>query len=174
MVVITISGPSGSGKSTIAQMLAKRLNVKYYSIGQFFREKAEEAGMDIKAFTKRAPKEFHLEADDHVDKLSKKGNVVLDGRLVGYMASGADFRVYLTAPLDVRAKRIANRNGISEREAKKLITAREGEHLGIFSKIYGLDVEKLDIYDLVLNTEFYDINEVLTLVEKFVRTALKI
>lgn len=174
MVVITVSGPAGSGKSTIAKLLAKKLNIKYYSIGEFFREKAKEAGKDIKEFTKEIPKELHLEADNHVDELSKKGNIILDGRLVGYMASNANFRIYLTAPLETRAKRLAGRNQISANEAKKRIQEREAEHERIFSNIYNLDVEKLDIYDLVLNTEFYDIGEVLMLVEKFIRTALKI
>jgi cytidylate kinase len=174
MGVITISGPTGSGKATVAKLLAKKLNRKYYSIGDFFRGKAREAGMDIKEFTEKASKEFHLEADNHVDELSKKGKIVIEGRLVGYMASGAGFRIYLTAPLEVRAGRVAKRKGISVREAQKLVQVREEEHSRIFKDVYGLDVEKLDIYDLVLNTGFYDINEVLMLVEKFVRTALKI
>ncbi|RLJ04359.1 MAG: cytidylate kinase [Candidatus Aenigmatarchaeota archaeon] len=174
VVVVTISGPTGSGKSTIAKLLAKKLGVDYYSIGDFFRQKAKEAGMDVKEFTEKAPKEFHLEADSHVDELSKKGNIVIEGRLVGYMASHADYRIYLTAPLEVRAKRIAGRNNISLQEARKRVVEREKEHKRIFKEVYGLDLERLDIYDLVLNTEFYDIGEVLMLVEKLVRVALKI
>ena len=174
MVVVTISGPTGSGKSSVAKMIARKFGVDYYSIGDYFRQSAKEAGMDVKEFTEKASKEFHLQADNHVDELSKKGNIVIEGRLVGYMASGADFKIYLTAPLEVRAARIAKRNEISLKEAKNRVTVREEEHSRIFKKVYGLDVEKLDIYDLVMNTEFYDLNEVIMHVERLVRSALKI
>jgi CMP/dCMP kinase len=174
MVVVTISGPTGSGKSTVAKFIARKLGVDYYSIGDYFRQSAREAGMDVKEFTEKASKEFHLQADNHVDELSKKGNIVIEGRLVGYMASGSDYRIYLTAPLKVRAERIATRNEISIREAMKRVKEREDEHSRIFKEVYGLDVEKLEIYDLVLNTEFYDINEVVGHVERLVRSALKI
>jgi cytidylate kinase len=174
MVVVTISGPSGSGKSTIAKALADRLGVSYYSIGNYFREKAREAGMDVKEFTAQVDEEFHHQADKHVDELSRKGDVVLEGRLVSRMASHADYRVYLTAPMEVLAKRIANREGMDLAKAKARIEKREGDHQRIFSEIYDIDISDLSGYDLVLNTEHYGVDGVLELVERAVRLALEI
>ncbi|MBR9689839.1 MAG: AAA family ATPase [Candidatus Altiarchaeota archaeon] len=174
MVVITISGPAGSGKSTAGKSLSEKLGISYYSVGDFFRMKAEEAGMDVKEFMKTAPNELHNEADKFIDTRSKQGNVVIESRLSGHMASAANFRIFLTAPLDIRAKRVAGRKDLEFKEAKKRVEERDNQDRENYLRVYDIDVNELGIYDLVLNTEKLNKAEVLSILEKIVRIALKI
>jgi cytidylate kinase len=41
-MIITIAGTVGSGKSTVGRIIAKRLGLKHYSIGDLMREMAEQ------------------------------------------------------------------------------------------------------------------------------------
>ncbi|MEM0121741.1 MAG: (d)CMP kinase, partial [Thermoprotei archaeon] len=111
MVVITISGPPGSGKSTVAKRVAELLGLRFVSAGQLFREIAKTRGTDVVDLNKQAEQDFSI--DRQVDARSlreaDKGNVVIEGHLTGWVIEKADLKIYLNAPLEVRAKRIAER-----------------------------------------------------------------
>lgn len=171
MVVVTISGPSGSGKSTVARLIAEELKIPVHSAGAFFRKKAKEKKMDIKDFMEIAPKSLHEEADHSIDVASKKGNVVIEGRLSGFMASKANLRVYVTAPLEVRAKRIMDRHQLSLKEAKERLEERDKVDRGNYIKLYNIDVDDLYIYDLSINTEHFNAEETTKLIVTAVRLA---
>ena len=47
-MIITISGIAGSGKSTVAKLLAKKLNCKHYSVGDFMRQIAKEKNIPLR------------------------------------------------------------------------------------------------------------------------------
>jgi len=82
--------------------------------------------MDILEFSRYA--EENPKVDREIDRKQKelcsRGNAVVDGRLSAYMLD-ADLRIWLDAPLEVRAKRVAMREKISEARAKKDIMRRE-------------------------------------------------
>jgi len=58
---------------------------------------------------------------------AKKGDVVLEGQLASWMAKDfSDFNIYVTASLDVRVKRIADRDKVDFNKAKRETVARTG------------------------------------------------
>jgi len=155
-MLITVSGPAGSGKSTFAAALANALEVDHVSGGDIFREMADERDMSLVAFNELA------EEDDQVDRdldrrlreiASENDDLVLESRLAGWMAGGhADLRIWLDAPMDVRAERIADREDKSVETAREETTARAESEAKRYAEYYGIDIEELSIYDLVLNT----------------------
>ena len=156
MVVITISGPHGSGKSTIAKEIAKALNLKYVSSGQTFRKLAAEHNCNLEEFSQMC--EQNKSIDKKIDQITideaKKGDVVLEGQLVSWMAKDfADFSIYITASLDTRVERIAKRDGIDFDKAKKITMARTKSQVKRFKKMYDIDIENKEIYDLILKTD---------------------
>jgi len=155
-MLITVSGPAGSGKSTFAGDLADRLGYEHVSGGDIFREIAAERDMTPLELNRQA------EDDDRIDRdldrrlrtTAREGDdVVLESRLAGWMAGEyADLRLWLDAPLEVRAARIADREDKSVETAMEETRARSESEAGRYEEYYGIDIEDRSIYDLVINT----------------------
>jgi cytidylate kinase len=155
-MLITVSGPGGSGKSTLAADLADRLGYDHVSGGDIFRAIADERGLTPLQLNRRA------EEDDSIDRdldrrlrttARERDDLVLESRLSGWMAGEyADLRVWLDAPLNVRAERIADREGKPVDRAREETQARAESEAGRYRDYYGIDIGDRSIYDLVVNT----------------------
>lgn len=155
-MLITISGPPGSGKSTVAEALAAELDYEHVSGGDVFRSLATERGLSLAEFNALA------EEDDQIDRdldrqlretAREQDDVVLESRLSGWMAGEfADLKIWLDAPLDVRAERIASREEKSVEQAKTETAEREESEKGRYWEYYHIDFDDQSIYDLALNT----------------------
>ncbi len=156
VVVVVISGPPGSGKSTVAKEVARKLGLRYLSAGKIFREMAKELNVDVIQLNEEAVRnpQIDLEIDRRTLEEAKRGNVVIEGHLTAWIARPyADLCVYLTAPLKVRAERIAKREGKEIEKVLKEMTLREELHMMRFKMLYGIDIRDLSPFDLVVNTE---------------------
>ena len=107
---ITISGSPGSGTTSLGKALAERYNLRYLSAGEVFRGLAKEHGMDLAAFGKLA--EENPEIDLKIDARQKEigeasDDIILEGRLAGWMVENADLKILLYASPDCRAERLS-------------------------------------------------------------------
>lgn len=157
-MIITVSGLPGSGKTTVAKILHGELNLKYVSPGEIFRNMAKEKGMTLAEFGRYA--ETHIEIDREIDRkqteLAREGNIILDGRLSGWIVSKEGLpstRVWLEASIETRAKRIAGRENIPFRQAIAEIQDREACEWERYWALYGIDLNDLSVYTLVIDTE---------------------
>ncbi len=167
-MLITISGPAGSGKSTVAAGLAERLGSEHVSGGDIFRELAADRDLTPLELNKLA------EEDDSIDRdldrrqrelAAEREDLVLESRLAGWMAGGhADFRIWLDAPLDIRAERIADREDKPVGTAREETVERADSEALRYREYYGVDIDDLDIYDLALNTARFSPGAVLDVV----------
>jgi len=155
-MLITVSGPAGSGKSTLAAALAERLGYDHVSGGDIFRDIAAERDLTPLELNRQA------EEDDTIDRdLDRRlrttardaDDLVLESRLAGWMAGEyADLKVWLDAPLAVRAARIADREDKSVETASEETRARAESEALRYEEYYDVDIADLSIYDLVVNT----------------------
>jgi len=155
-MLITVSGPAGSGKSTLAAALADRLGYDHVSGGDIFRDIAAERDLTPLELNRQA------EDDDAIDRdLDRRlrttardaDELVLESRLAGWMAGEyADLKVWLDAPLEVRAARIADREDKSVETASEETRARAESEALRYEEYYDVDIADLSIYDLVVNT----------------------
>lgn len=155
-MLLTVSGPPGSGKSTAAAGLATALDYEHVSGGDVFRELASERDMSLGEFNALA------EEDDTIDRdldrrlrelAEKRDNLVLESRLAGWMAGEyADLRLWLNAPIEVRAARIAEREDKPVEQAQAETVTRAESEASRYEEYYGIDIEDLSIYDLAVNT----------------------
>jgi len=125
------------------------------SAGEIFRKLAKQRNMTLEAFSALA------ETDPGVDKMldertraeAMKGGVVIDAQLGAWMARDlADLKLLITAPDEVRFRRIARRDGRSYESAQKETLARELIQKRRYKKYYGIDVDDLSVYDLRIDT----------------------
>lgn len=132
--------------------------MRYVSTGTLFRERAAQLGVSLEEMTRIAADDdsFDRFLDDRAKEETRRGGVVLDATLSGWVAVDPDLRIYLTAPLGVRVRRIAEREGRSAEEVERETRLREEAELERFRRYYEYDVGDRSIYDLVLNTELFD------------------
>jgi len=156
-MLLTVSGPPGGGKSTLASRLAAERDMTPLE----FNRLAEEDDRIDRDLDRRL-RETAVQGED----------LVLESRLAGWLAGDhADLRLWLDAPLEVRAARIAEREGITAAEARADTTDREQSEAKRYREYYDIDVDDLSIYDLTLNTGRWDFESevaiVLTAVESY-------
>jgi len=163
-MIITIGGSVCSGKTTLAKKLAEKFKLKHISAGLIMREMAKKRGISLQEFSKYA--ESNPEIDLEIDKKQREfasGNCVVDGRLSAHFLD-SDLKVWLDAPLDIRAERLSERDKKPGGDAKKSIIEREDSERKRYMEIYGINLEDMSIYDIIINTAKFDIKTMTELV----------
>jgi len=168
-MLLTVSGPPGAGKSTTVTALAEAFDLEHVSGGDIFRELAAERGMTAVEFNRLA------EDDDQIDRdldrrlrtvALERDDVLLESRLAGWLAGdAADLRLWLDAPIEVRAARIAEREDKSAETALAETREREESEALRYEEYYSVDISDLSIYDIALNTARWseeDVPDILT------------
>ena len=155
-MLLTVSGPPGSGKSTNAAALADRFDLDHVSGGDIFRELAAERGLSPVEFNELA------EEDDQIDRdldrrlrdiAVERDDVVLESRLAGWLAADhADIKIWLDAPREIRAERIADREEKPVDVARQETARRENSEALRYKEYYNIDIRDLTIYDITCNT----------------------
>ncbi|MCG2863560.1 MAG: AAA family ATPase [Vulcanisaeta sp.] len=176
MGVVAISGAAASGKTSVARELASRLGYRFVSIGELFRRVAIERGISLIELHKIAEHDFSI--DRAVDRVAieeaRKDNVVIEGHLAAWILRDiADVRIYLKADIRVRAQRLSNRDGKTIDEALNEIRIREESNRRRYLAIYGIDINDLSIFDLVLDTTYIGLEQVVDLVYNYVYSVLR-
>src|SRR5262249_6223667 len=158
VMLITISGLPGSGKTTVARLVAAELGLEHVYAGNIFRRQAEEAGLTLEAYLKRAETDptIDRQLDDRMRERAAAGHAVLEGRLAAFMARQAGvaaLKVYLDASEAVRAARITDREGGVTAERLHEIQSRETSDWQRYRDIYGVDYHDPRLYDVVVEAD---------------------
>ena len=157
-MLITISGLPGSGKTTVARLLSKGLGIPHVYAGDLYRKEAEARGLSLDEFNRLCERDHSIDRclDAKMASYARKGNAVLEGRLAGFLARQEHveaFKVWLTAGEEVRARRVAQREGCDCGTVAALNDTRQRSDAKRYREIYGFDLDDTSLYDLVLCTD---------------------
>jgi len=158
---ITVSGLPGSGTTSLARYLSERHGFSMISAGEVFRQLAEEHNMGLSEFGRLAQENPSF--DKMIDARQKeiagqRDNIIIEGRLSGWMVTDADLRIWLFAPIGCRIKRIVFRDQIAdEKTAERITIEREESEAGRYHSYYTIDINDLSIYQIILNSEHWGI-----------------
>lgn len=169
-IIVTVDGPSGSGKGTLAQHIADRLDLKHFSAGDIFRSIAEERDVSHVELAKEAGEEVDREVDRKTLERALEESCVVDGRLPSWvLGTYSDLRIYLTADLEERAKRIAGRENKDFEQVKEDTRERDRNNRKRYDRYYSIDTDQLDIYNLIIDNSDMSIQEQEELVDKVLK-----
>ena len=164
---ITISGPPGSGKTTACSKLSEKLGLEAVVFGRIFRELAAEKHLTLGELGDIAEQDPSIDRmiDSKILEIAReKPDVILESRLSAYMLSRHGipaFKIYLDASPDVRMARVGIREGETFEEACAKTVERQKSEAKRYMMYYGIDIEDKGVYDLVLNTDDLDPDQVL-------------
>jgi cytidylate kinase len=126
---------------------------------------AAEQGMTLPVFGAHVVThtEFDIELDTRLADRAAKGDVVIESRLAGWVVHTEGLSA-VTAWVDcapeVRAQRVAGREGIPVAQALAENTERQKVERDRYLALYGIDLNDLSIYDLVLDSGVLSPDEV--------------
>ena len=173
---ITISGDLGSGKSTVAH-----LGISRYSTGDVQRKLAAERGLSSLEFNRLS------ETDPEIDRLIDSGTTqfaqpgvgaIFDSRLAWHFIPGS-IKIYLSVDQYVAANRVmgSDRGAVesyqSAEEARVLLRARRQSELERFRGYYGIDVDSLRNFDLVIDSTYSSAERIADLILELISTKLR-
>jgi len=131
------------------------------SAGEVFRQLAREHNLELAEFGRLAEEDPSY--DKMIDARQKEiaqtqDNIIVEGRLSGWMVSEADLKIWLYAPIHCRIKRIATRDQVVDESTAEMLTLeRERCEAGRYQTYYNIDINDLLIYHLVLDSERWNI-----------------
>ena len=178
--ILTIGRQYGSGGRTVGKMLAEKLGYEFYD-QEIIEMAAGTTGMTSEFIGKReesmtnsllydlvnqmyqygnekeeAPKDKIFEAESQVIReLADKGDCVIIGRCSDYVLreDSRVLKVFFTAPIESRIKRVMNRLGITEKEAQHKISREDKMRADNYRYYTGRMWGAAASFDITLNTD---------------------
>lgn len=149
-ILINIGRQFGSGGRLVARALGEKLGIPVYD-NELITKAAEESGFSRHLFARSDERRSlfsissffvsgrHVVADNYVSdndlfriqsdvirKIADEGSAIFIGRCSDYILRDRDcLDVFITAPEEVRVRRVAEREGIPEEEAARLVRTKD-------------------------------------------------
>lgn len=146
--------------------------LRHISAGMIFRQIAAEKGITLEELSRIAVKDKRIDrlVDKRTVEEARKGSVVLDGHLAGWMAREyAGIKIFLVAPTNIRVQRIAKRDNLSTKEAERQLLTIERIERGRWKKFYKVDPVSPLIYDIAINTGLLSLDCALKILKEIIR-----
>lgn len=174
--IIAISGALGSGKSSTADLVAKSLDYTRFSSGDFMRKIAINRGISLNELSLLAEGDTSIDEaiDNEVKKVGEMNKIVVDSRLAFHWVPQS-FKVYLNLPPEIAKERILNNlkenplrkeseSSNSEEEIYTKIISRLESEKKRYLELYNIDHTDLANYDLVIDTNKNNLEEVVDII----------
>lgn len=174
--IITINGFPGSGKSSTANLVAKKLDFKRFSSGDFMRQIALERDVSLNELSIKAESsdEVDVRIDEAVRKAGKMKKIVIDSRLAFHWIPES-FKVYLDLSPEIAKDRIFNNLKTNKfRQAsegqmdagevyKKIIQRFESEKKRYWN-LYKVDHADKNNFNLIVDTQKNNLEQVVDII----------
>lgn len=159
-IIVTVDGKSAAGKGTLADFIAEKLGVKHFSASDVFYQIADERGIEDHELSEEAEKEVDLAVDRKTLERALDQDCVIDSRIASWvLGDHANLKIKLVADLEERARRLADREEISQEKAEQIVRKRDSEDSRRYKEYYGIDLDNEEIYDVVIDNTDLGIEE---------------
>lgn len=172
-IIINIGRQFGSGGKNTAEILGQKLGVTVYDT-ELITEAARKSGFS-KDFLTTSDEDtnffklgfnnsfisnnslFQIQSDA-IRNIAEQGSAVFVGRASDYILRDMDcLDVFITSPLEVRAKRISERRGINIEEAEALIAKKDRRREAFYNYVTFGNWGMASNYDLCIDSSILGI-----------------
>ena len=199
-IIITIGRQFGSGGKLVAELLGKKLGIPVYD-SELITRAAQESGFSKDLFIKSDEKKrfFNLSSmfagsyggdtenymsdkglfkiqSETILHIAEQGSAIIVGRCSDYILRDMDctLDVFLTSPSEVRAKRVAERSGISVEKAIEVIEKMDRSREEYYNYYTFGNWGVASTYDLCIDSSLLGIEGTADHIIEFARKAGKI
>ena len=167
LLKVTISGPPGSGTSRLGAKIVDSRGWESMNGGDVFREEARSRGLSVEELSAEAKED--TDVDRHLDELLQKrmsspeSPEIVESRLSGWWAHKNDLeclRVWVSVSDKERARRIQKREGGEFSDCLRRSQQRQEDDMARYSSLYGIDLDDMSPYNLVIDADSKDELEV--------------
>ena len=156
-LTVTVGGLPGTGTTTLCKVLQQRLGLPYMYAGALFREEARRRGLTLAEFGALCQRDPSIDAalDDRQEFLLRKGGLIMEGRLSGWIAQRKRLpalKVWILCDEPERLRRIVDRDGGTLEQQASATWAREESEADRYRRYYSVDLKDTSFYDLVLDS----------------------
>lgn len=163
---IVISGWPAVGKTTMASEIAKEFKFKLYNGGDILKMLARDKGYSVsrndwwdteeaKRFMadRKTDPNFDKQVDNKLVEIVKTEKAVITSYTLPWLVEGP-VKFWLKGSQLNRAKRMANRDNLSLKEAQKVVKMRDEENKAIYRRLYHFEFgQDLTVFDFSINTD---------------------
>ena len=168
---LTVSGKPGSGTSTLVEKIAEVRGWKSINGGEVFRSEASRRGLSVEDFSRLCKED--LDVDRSLDTmlrellLSEGCPEIVESRLIGWWAHSMEIdclRVWVRVSDEERARRIMERENLDFNSALSTSRQRNEDDMQRYRALYGIDLDDMTPYDLIVDADSLDAEGVFKLV----------
>lgn len=175
MAILTISREHGTGGEFIGRLIADRLNYIYVDKETLYQEIAasgprwERSARELDEVCPTFWERHDWEYRGYVALMESKildyaaaDRAVIVGRAGAILLRQVPFclRVRLQAPLEIRLKRLMERETLSQKAARRLIKQLDRDRAGYYKVNYGVKWRQAEGYDMIMNTASLSFDQV--------------
>jgi len=178
---VALSGTAGAGKSALIKQLREtRASETYgwpvYAVGQIIRDRYKQAHPDravtFEEFCRNVPHEQNMQFYAELKLRLESSNMIGDSRFIMNLDPAKCLRVFLDAPLMVRAlRRQGAYPGMSPIQVAEFLNQRDLDDFEKGMKMQGSDYRDPSHYHLVLNTSIMSIAQEVESINRGLRQA---
>ncbi len=181
-IIINIGRQFGSGGGFVAKSISSRLGIPYYD-NELISKAAEESGFSKDLFNFRDEKAslfsmstffeswrfgqpqnymndntlFSIQSQV-IREIAEKGDAIIIGRCSDYILRDLEcLDVFITAPLEYRIARVAERENLSEKEAEELIRRKDKTRQTYYNYFTFGSWGSADNYDICIDSSLLGI-----------------
>lgn len=196
-MIITIGRQFGAGGKLVADALGHKLGIPVYD-SELITKAAQDSGFSAELFVNKDEKRsffsftsifangFSTDQDNYmsesglfrlqsetISKIAEMGSAIIVGRCSDYILRDRTdtLDVFLTAPAEVRAQRVAGRAGITYDEAMEMLEKRDKGREEYYNYYTFGDWGKAANYDLCLDSSILGIEGTAEFIIDFARKA---
>lgn len=193
-IIINIGRQFGCGAKDVADALGRKTGIPVYD-SELLKKAAQDFGFSESLFSGSDEKKrsfslasifnsnifgcssmnddaslFAMQAEA-IKNIARNGSAIIIGRAANYILRDQDFclDVFLTCPLEERTKRVAHREGLSEKDALEYIERREKERRDYYNTFTFGDWGMASTYDLCVDTSLLGVEGTAEMILDFAR-----
>ena len=198
-IIINIGRQFGGGGRGVAYELGRKLNIPVYD-REIISQAAKDSGFGAEFFKERDEKRgffsftelftsgfgdtenymsdrgiFKLQCQT-IEKIAEQGSAIIVGRCADYILRDKEntLNVFLTSPLEVRAERIASRQGMSLEEAKAKALDKDKKRAEYYNYYTFGEWGAAGTYDLCIDSSLLGIEGTADFIIDFAKKAGKL